>query len=138
VGNVVPFGTGVAVNPIVSEAGQDRFWRASFVPSSASLVLAYEVSSDNGSGCILDRLISSVIALAEDGRVSIVRFSAIELCKGGLSAARGVPTALEPSSFLTVVATRTYWSPFFTKSVATPPGLLVLGHQSFTRNYQGS
>ena len=33
----------------------------------------------------------------------------------GLFASRAVPTALVPSSFFTVVATRTYLSPFFTK-----------------------
>src|SRR5262245_18183745 len=51
-------------------------------PRSVSFILAYEISSDNGSGCIFDRLVSGVVSLAEDVRLSVIRFAIVELCKG--------------------------------------------------------
>src|SRR4029077_6875143 len=49
---------------------------------AASLAVADEVSSYNSPRGILDRLISSVVRLSEDSRVSVVRFAVVELCKG--------------------------------------------------------
>jgi hypothetical protein len=62
---------------------------ASSEPSFASLILADEVSSDNSAGRILDWLISSVVLLAEDSRVSVVRFAIIELHQCGAICGEG-------------------------------------------------
>ena len=48
-----------------------------------SLREADEVSSDDGPGCVLDWLISSVVSLAEESRVSVVGCAVVELGKGG-------------------------------------------------------
>jgi hypothetical protein len=48
--------------------------------TNTSLREAHEVSSDDCTGGILDRLISSVIGLAENSRVSVVRLPVVELC----------------------------------------------------------
>src|SRR6516225_7383910 len=49
----------------------------------ALLLVAYEVCSNNGTRSVFDRHISSIISLAEDGRVSVIRFALIEFCKCG-------------------------------------------------------
>src|SRR5262249_8357672 len=51
--------------------------------AQASLREADEVSSDDGPGCVLDWLISSVVSLAKESRVSVVRCAVVELGKGG-------------------------------------------------------
>jgi hypothetical protein len=77
----------------LDDIGKDcgpRFWRHDSLlglPLAlshwVSLREADEVSSDDGPGCVLDWLISSVVSLAEEGRVSVVRCAVVELGKGG-------------------------------------------------------
>ena len=77
-----------------------------FTPSNqiASFRVADEVSSYDRTRRVLNRLISSIVSFAEDLHIAVVRLTIVELRNGGLFVSKAVPTALVPSSFLTVVA----------------------------------
>ena len=51
--------------------------------------VADEVSSDERTRCVLNRLISNPVSLAENRGVSVVRFAIIELCNGGTICLQG-------------------------------------------------
>jgi|SRR6516164_2374379 len=62
------------------------FSKAKPVPTFLQLVGAgclTVVVLAHGTQCIFDRLISSVVSLAEDSRISVVRFAVVEFGKGG-------------------------------------------------------
>src|SRR5262245_61069396 len=53
------------------------------VDCSASLFVADEGSTYDGTGGVLNWFVSSVVSFAEHGRLSIIRLAIVELCKGG-------------------------------------------------------
>src|SRR3974390_1192450 len=69
------------------EKGADRSPPPRTKPSS--LLFADEKSSDNGTRSVFDRHISSIVSLAEDGRVSVIRFALVEFCKCGAICGQG-------------------------------------------------
>ena len=48
--------------------------------ASTSLRIPDEVSPDDGTGCVLERLITGVVSLPEDGRIPVIRLATVEFC----------------------------------------------------------
>src|SRR3954447_26068797 len=82
------------------------------------LHISHIIDTDHTLRCVVDRLVTRDVGLTENVHLSVERFIFLDEFDRLAFRVEIVPTAREPSSFLTLVATRTYSSPFFTNIVA--------------------